>query len=91
MPSFEISVDFEAFCSVCKGGMCGNVTTRKSHQREADQIVIEPCSCQTDKVKDAEAIAEGMSDRFVELMDKNYDLKQRVKELEKELETERNS
>lgn len=43
MPSFELTLDFEAYCNECGAGICGNVETRKSHRRGLDQITVQPC------------------------------------------------
>lgn len=43
MPTIETSIEFEAFCAVCKKGICANFEYRTSMNRGAHQFTVEPC------------------------------------------------
>lgn len=42
MPTFDIAVEFEVFCS-CGNHMCGETDTRNSRNRNSPQAVVNPC------------------------------------------------
>lgn len=39
----EATIDFEAYCAKCGAGICSNVTTGKTFNRQHPFIEIEPC------------------------------------------------
>lgn len=42
MPTFQVDVDFEVFCS-CGAHMCGETETRNSRHHNAPQAVVNAC------------------------------------------------
>ena len=47
----ELTVEFEAFCE-CGNGLCGNISTRNSYNRNIPQIVVEPCEKCMERVRE---------------------------------------
>lgn len=76
MPSFTI--DFEVYCADCGEGLCNQSETRKSRQRQEDQVTVAACQ----KCVEA-AFERGSDSRDSELAD----LMDQIKDLQQELQS----
>jgi hypothetical protein len=76
MPSF--TVDFEVFCGTCGAGLCNQSVTRKSRQRQEDQLTVEACGNCVDV-----AFEKGAGSREDEITD----LSNQIEELKRDLDS----
>ena len=76
MPTFnnvEITetadLDFEVYCAGCNAGLCSNCTTKKTYNRGANRLDIEPCKRCSESAREegADKAREEMQARIDEL------------------------
>jgi hypothetical protein len=76
MPSFttsvEVDLEFEVFCGTCGKGLCNQSETRESRNRRYPQVTVDACQ------KCIESETEPFKDEI-------YELKQKIEELENQL------
>jgi cell division septum initiation protein DivIVA len=72
MPSFTTSLEFEVFCGTCGEGLCNQSETRESRNRRYPQVTVDACQ------KCIESETQPFKDEI-------YELKQKIEELEDQL------
>ncbi|HBV95821.1 MAG: hypothetical protein JL50_11040 [Peptococcaceae bacterium BICA1-7] len=78
MPSFDVEVEFEIYCSKCGAGLCSNGSTKSI--RNTNRLDMEPCEKCLEfaaDMADGEARDE-LSGKIQELEDEIAELKNRL-------------
>jgi DNA-binding transcriptional MerR regulator len=73
-------VDFEVFCGICGFGLCNQSDTRRSRNRRAPQVTVEPCGRCLLKAEEAaaEKVREELEERIADLQEQLADLQKEV-------------
>jgi predicted RNase H-like nuclease (RuvC/YqgF family) len=80
MPSFVLN--FEVFCSTCGNGLCHESETRKSRQRNEDQVKVKVCqSCVNKQIEPYQEKIEELKDIINDLEDKIENLEDKINKL----------
>jgi hypothetical protein len=89
MPEIEVEtsegleeVNIEFFCSQCGDGICSNYLAGKTYGRKQPFFHAEPCSCQTDRIKELEAENEELQKTIDSLSIEVEDLKSEMLNIE---------